>query len=177
MHVINKSKELTKVLLNNSQNQQAGTQNKLIEVPSNFLSDFIVRWNTTYLMLERFYVMKAIVDEMTCNPQIINGITYKQEQTLHGIILSHEDWENIAILIKLLKPFSKASTMLQRRKFETLALSKAIESILFKAFDQFLKSTNAKELTLATALNDYLQRHLDFKISEKQKKASSVCQS
>ena len=67
--------------------------------------------------------------------------------------------------------------MLQRRKFETLALSKAIESIIFRAFEQFLKSTNAKELTLARALNDYLERHLDFKISEKQKRASRVCQS
>ena len=172
MHVVKKSKELTKALLNNSQNQQAS--NKLIEVPSHFLSDFFVRWNTTYLMLERFYTMKAIVDEMTCNPQIINGITSNQEKTLNWNILSQEDWETIAILIKLLKPFSIASTMLQRRKFETLALSKAIESIIFRAFEQFLKSTNSRELTLASALNEYLQRHLDFKISDKQKKASSV---
>ncbi len=137
MHVIKKSKELTKALLDNSQNQQASSQNKLIEVSSNFLSDFVVRWNTTYLMLERLYLMKAIVDEMTCNPQIINGITYNLEKTLNGIILSQEDWETISILIKLLKPFSIASTMLQRRKFETLALSKQLKALYLEHLSNF----------------------------------------
>ena len=42
-------------------------------------------------MLEQFFLMKAIVDEMTCNPQIINGITNHQEKTLKGNILNQED--------------------------------------------------------------------------------------
>jgi hypothetical protein len=33
-----------------------------------FVSDFHVRWNTTYDMLERFFEFKVLIDEITNNP-------------------------------------------------------------------------------------------------------------
>ena len=47
---------------------------ELTKIDSNFITDFIVRWSTSHQMLERFYNMKVIMDEIPCNPQLINGI-------------------------------------------------------------------------------------------------------
>jgi hypothetical protein len=58
-----------------------------------FLIDFHVRWNTTYLMLERFYEIKIVVDGITCNPQLIQGISKKQERNLKNLILKAKNWE------------------------------------------------------------------------------------
>ena len=97
---------------------------ELTKIDSNFITDFIVRWSTSHQMLERFYNMKVIMDEIPCNPQLINGINRKQENKLKSLILTSEDWEMIAMLKKLLKPFYISTKMLQGRKYETLALSK-----------------------------------------------------
>ena len=50
---------------------------------SNFIVDFAVRWNTSYTMLERFQKLKVVVDEITFNPQLINGVSKSQESKLN----------------------------------------------------------------------------------------------
>ena len=40
-----------------------------------FIIDFEVRWNTTFNMLERFLEFKILIDEITINPHVINGLT------------------------------------------------------------------------------------------------------
>ena len=95
-----------------------------LKCDSHFLMDFVVRWNTSYTMLERFSIMKLIVDEITCNPQLINGIKDQQINKLRLLMLSSEEWELIYMMQRLLKPFYTSTIMLQGRKYETLALSK-----------------------------------------------------
>lgn len=44
----------------------------------NLILDFHVRWNTTYLLLERFLKFKDIIKTMTLAPDKIDGINKKK---------------------------------------------------------------------------------------------------
>jgi hypothetical protein len=125
-------------------------------------------------MLERFYKLKIVVDEITCNPQLIQGISKKQERNLKNLILKAKNWEIIIILIKLLKPFYKASLMLQGKTYQTLSLSKAIEIILFQYYENIVTKSSGVELIIAIQLKSYLDTYLNFKISAEQKHKSLV---
>ena len=141
---------------------------------SNFIVDFAVKWNTSYTMLERFQKLKVVVDEITCNPQLINGVSKSQESKLKKLILSNEDWNKINILLGLLKPFYACSKMLQGRSYQTLSISKAVDVILFKYFENIISNSSGVELCLGRALKDQLDNYLDFKISPEHYKASLV---
>ena len=119
MHVVKKAKQLEQ-----SANIEASSNTEHTTVSSNSLNDFIVRWCTCFLMLESFYAMKLIVDEITCNPQLISGIKKTQETKLKKLVLSSKDWQMINSLKKVLYPFYRATVLLQGRKYETLAMSK-----------------------------------------------------
>jgi hypothetical protein len=86
-------------------------------------------------MLERFHLLKVIVDEITCNPQIISGIQKKHLDKIRKINFKQEDWECITVLITVLKPFYKATIMLQGQKYHSLSMSKVIETSLIKYYE------------------------------------------
>ena len=48
----------------------------------NFIIDFHIRWNSTYLMLQRLVKLKEIAMQITDCPRKINGITKKQMEKL-----------------------------------------------------------------------------------------------
>ena len=137
--------------------------------------DFHVRWNTTYLMLERFHILKVIVDELTCNPQIIEGIKKCHLDKIRKINFKQEDWNTIIILIKLLKPFYKASVMLQGQKYHSLSMSKVIEKTLIAYYKQISDSSDSYlEIAISDKLNKYVKKYLVDKISPAQKVLSLV---
>jgi hypothetical protein len=140
---------------------------------SDFILDFCVRWNTSYLMLERFYQLKLIVDEITCNPQLILGIQLTSERKLRSLVITKEDWDVVVLMIKLLKPFYKASVMLQGQKYQTLSMAKIVETILLEYYAN-VEASNNKEFNVANRLNEYLKAHLVTKISREQKRTSLV---
>lgn len=120
MYVVKKAKQLEQDSLNRPEIERK-------QYYSNFLTDFYLRWCTCYKMIERFYEMKIIVDEITCNPRLINGITKPQEAKLKALILNASDWEIVESLKNILYPFYRSTLMLQGRKYETLALSKVFK--------------------------------------------------
>lgn len=138
-----------------------------------FILDFCVRWNTSYLMLERFYHLKLIVDEITCNPQLILGIQLRHERKLRSLVMTKDDWDAVVLMVKLLKPFYKASVMLQGQKYQTLSMAKVVETILIEYYAN-LEASNTKEFHVANRLNEYLKAHLVTKISREQKRTSLV---
>ncbi len=85
--------------------------------------DSHVFWNTTYLVFERFHLFKVIVDEITCNPQIISDIQKIHLDKIRKINFKQEDWECITVLITVIKPFYKATIMLQGQKHHSLSMS------------------------------------------------------
>ena len=142
---------------------------------ADFILDFYVRWNTTYLMLERFHLLKVIVDEITCNPQIIVGIQKSHLDKIRKINFKQDDWECISVLINVLKPFYKATVMLQGQKYHSLSISKVIESSFIKYYDQLFKnSNNFLESMVSSKLSEYVKKYLVEKISVPQKELTSV---
>jgi hypothetical protein len=145
----------------------------LSNVNSDFILDFCVRWNTSYLMLERFYQLKLIVDEITCNPQLILGIKLRSEKKLRSLVITKEDWDTIVLMTNLLKPFYKASVMLQGQKYQTLSMAKVVETILLEYYAN-IDPSDTKQFHVANRLNEYLKAHLVTKISREQKRTSLV---
>jgi hypothetical protein len=129
---------------------------KEMEIPNKTsVIDFQVRWNTTYDMLDRFFVFKRIIDEITSNPGVVQGLDEKKKNDLRNLDLSLDDWRIVQFLIKILKPFKRVTDILQGQKYETIALSKAAELILFRYYEKF-ESTNPKELIVAEKIMDII---------------------
>jgi len=57
----------------------------------NFIIDFHIRWNSTYLMLQRLVKLKEIAMQITDCPRKINRITKKQMEKLKKLELSEEE--------------------------------------------------------------------------------------
>ena len=126
-------------------------------------------------MLERFHLLKVIVDEITCNPQIISGIQKSHLDKIRKINFKQDDWECITVLITVLKPFYKATIMLQGQKYHSLSKSKVIETSLIKYYDQLSQSSESfLVLTVSSKLNEYVKKYLVEKITSCQKELSSV---
>ena len=64
--------------------------------------------------------------------------------------------------------------MLQGISYQTLSISKAVDVILFKYFENIISNSSGVELCLGRALKDQLDNYLDFKISPEHYKASLV---
>ena len=82
----------------------------------NFIVDFHIRWNSTYLMLKRLILLKDIAINMTEKPSRIKGITNKQIEKMRKLDLSADEWSLVDILIKVFEPFFEATKMLSARK-------------------------------------------------------------
>ena len=54
---------------------------------------------------------------------------------IRKINFKQEDWECITVLITVLKPFYKATIMLQVQKYHSLSMSKVIETSLIKYYN------------------------------------------
>jgi hypothetical protein len=94
---------------------------------------------------------------------------------IRKINFKQEDWECITVLITVLKPFYKATIMLQGQKYHSLSMSKVIETSLIKYYEQLSQSSESfLELTVSNKLNDYAKKYLVEKSTSCQKELSSV---
>ena len=125
-------------------------------------------------MLDRFYKLKVIVDEITCNPQLIQGIKKQHLDILRKIRFKQDDWKSINVLISALKPFYKASVMLQGQKYHTLSMSKVIETTLINYYESLIGTNEKAKAFVSKRLIEFLNKHLINKISTQQKELSLV---
>jgi hypothetical protein len=94
---------------------------------------------------------------------------------IRKINFKQEDWECITVLITVLKPFYKATIMLQGQKYHSLSMSKVIETSLIKYYEHLSQSSESfLELTVSNKLNDYVKKYLVEKSTCCQKELSSV---
>ena len=136
----------------------------------NLFLDFKVRWNTLYLMLERFYKFKFIINSITLDPSEIPNITLKQKKNIENLRIYSNDWELIESLVCVLKPFYEATLRLQKTTCTMFGLSKIIEKVLLKwCTKQIATSTNRNIKILTKILYEHLNKHLVDKISASQK--------
>ena len=151
-----------------------GQKPKIIKL-KDIIMDFKIRWNTTYLMLERFIAISAIITDITLSPSIQIGLKKRQYEKLRKSSFSRFDWLCLTALKNVLFPFYIATTLLSGSKYPTLSLSYPV----LLALKTFLTIKNTNDDPLESALKELLL--IEFKyyfgeqISWEQKRATLVC--
>jgi len=167
---------------------------KLLGITENFIMDFKVRWNTSYLMIERAIKLKAVINDITTNFSEISNLSVNniqlfifknfiylvlkqtQQTKLSNLVILNDQWAVLLIIKDLLEPFYMATMHLQKQSFPGLSSSKIIEKSLIKYFSTKSMRTNKnkREKLLASHLHAFIQKHLIDKISNEQKIYSMV---
>jgi len=106
-----------------------------------FVSDFEIRWNTTYFMLERFLFFSSIITNITQNPSNDIGMKPIQYERLKRLAFSRIDWSLLMAMKNVLKSFRDATVILSVQKYATLGISYFITAGL----KQYLITTNDEE--------------------------------
>ena len=140
----------------------------------NFIPDFHVRWNSTYLMIKRLVKLKVIANELTNKPEEINGLTTKQKDKLAQLQLVNSEWSFIEDLNKLLFPFYECTKIISATHYSTLSLSFLAKKMLIN----FITSPNESDSTKLKNIKDQLKNvvihHLKDKIDENQESITLI---
>ena len=142
----------------------------------NFILDFHVRWNSSFLMIKRFRKLKEVVQVLTNSPiQDIDGLTKPQHKKLESWSLNGNEWQTLDMLENTLLPFFMATKLLSGRKYPTLRLN----LLVYRNLKQFLANNpiinpKSKENYLKQRLLKALNFHFETKISDDQKNISLV---
>ncbi|CAF1093306.1 unnamed protein product, partial [Didymodactylos carnosus] len=113
------------------QENDAGGENvKKIAKCRDLILDFHVRWNSTYLMIDRFIEHRNIISSITTTPTQIQGLRKKQYECLKTFEYSHYDWDILGAFHQTLGPFYNATTLLSGRSYQTLSIGHIITDTL-----------------------------------------------
>lgn len=82
--------------------------------------DLRIRWNSTWLMLERLLMHRDVINNIISSPDPISGLEKKQKSKLRSFVMSHDDWEMIVCIHHILHPFVIATKILSGHKYPTL---------------------------------------------------------
>ena len=166
------------------------------EINENFYNDFKVRWNTTYIMIDRALKLKTVINEITNNSESIPNLTVHfikfyninlksiilfknklpQKKKLNELIIRPEEWTLLETLNGLLAPFYFATKHIQQQSFPSLSSSKIISNSLIVDYEKrsSMSNKNVNERILSKVLSQNLQKHLHDKINESKKRAALV---
>ncbi|CAF1290950.1 unnamed protein product [Didymodactylos carnosus] len=87
---------------------------------TDLIIDLHIRWNSTYVMLDRFIVYREIVNVVTHNPTLVVGLDSTQREKLKKLSYSHTDWDCLLALKNVLFPFYRVTELLSARNYQTL---------------------------------------------------------
>ena len=141
---------------------------------TSLILDFHVRWNSTYLMLERLRQFKEIINMILNDPDRIDGLTVAQKSKLNDVVLSYTDWILIDALIHVLSRFYEVTKILSGRKYPTLSLAFIAQKMLENFLSTLQLSESLDVMELKRAFLPIFKYHFEEKISEKQKEATLV---
>ena len=88
-------------------------------------TDTEIRWNTTFIMVDRFITHKVIIDDINSRPFKVPNISSVQQLKLGNkkFEFTNDDWCTIKDLQTVLKPFFSATTPISAKNYPTLALA------------------------------------------------------
>jgi hypothetical protein len=115
---------------------------KLLDAPQlSLLQDMPIRWNTVYLMLERAYTMKTVLDYIC-----------KEKREFKEYLI--ENWDDINNLMRFLQPFYDATLLLSKSKYPSLFYVIPIVDILKEQVSNH--ANNELFINCVTAMNEKL---------------------
>ena len=117
--------------------------------PKGVVVDVVTRWWCCYLMIERLIVIKPAIDAMKIDNQLGGHEP-----------LEPEDWQNLEVIKKVLKPFMDAMKMLEGDSYVTASwVPQAIKKIRAKLQEFSVEEEETASKVLATSLlKDFEER-------------------
>ncbi|CAF3812608.1 unnamed protein product, partial [Rotaria sordida] len=101
--------------------------------------DMVIRWNSSYLLLDRLHKHKDVIHNICAFPNSIIGLTDQQMKRLNELILNEHEWELICCLKNVLEPFFDATEALSGQNYPTMALSFYVFRLLLHYFESTSK--------------------------------------
>ncbi|CAF1530517.1 unnamed protein product [Didymodactylos carnosus] len=93
---------------------------------SDLFLDFIVRWNSTFRMVKRFLTYREVISALIAPSHLVKDLKNGQVDKLKSFEFTHETWDKLASLKRIMEPFSWATKMLSGRTYETLAIAQFV---------------------------------------------------
>ncbi|CAF1270327.1 unnamed protein product [Rotaria sordida] len=92
-------------------------------IRSELITDFEIRWNTTFIMIDRFKTYRLITDDINSRPFKIGNISTTQQLKLGSkeFEFTNDDWCRITDLHTTLKPFFIATSIASAKGYPSLA--------------------------------------------------------
>lgn len=116
--------------------------------------DLRIRWNSTWLMLDRFLVHRDVINSIISSPDRISGLEKKQKSKLRSFVMSHDDWEMVACIHHILHPFLIATKILSGHKYPTLGAAFYVA----RKLEMFL-SENENDSPVVSVIKQSLRFH------------------
>lgn len=157
---IRKTRQVVKLMRNNNIINEyliSLMSNNIGHKKNGLLLDMIIRWNSTFILVDRLIMHKDSVRNIFSLPNVLDGLNDKQKQALHRLTLSQDEWDILSAIRKVLEPFYVSTVVLSGRHYPTLSTAFYICRLL----EKFLKSSN-NDSSLMAALKHNLLRWFSF---------------
>jgi hypothetical protein len=107
--------------------------------------DMIIRWNSSFLLLNRLFLHKDILNGMFAFPNSVPDLSDEQRTRLQELILTQSEWKLLEYLKHVLEPFSEATLVLLGQTYPTMDLGFYVYQLL----SFFLESTDKDHPVIA----------------------------
>ena len=137
--------------------------------------DCIIRWNSTFYMVDRFIKYQDVVNQMTVNPRLTSA-SLSLMDVLKRFIFHHDVWDHLIALRDALSKFEEACCLISGKKYQTLSIAFMVLIGLEHHLSQSTAtcSQNSIESTLKQSLYEAYRYHVHDKISSNQRRAMMV---
>ncbi|CAF1509065.1 unnamed protein product [Adineta steineri] len=98
------------------------TERKKKNFKRNLCNDIKSRWNSTYVMLDSFIVLREVIQTLFYFKHHLK-INAKQVKKLSSYELSGDDWNTLTALHYVLKPFYHATRVMSGREYPSIGLA------------------------------------------------------
>jgi hypothetical protein len=93
-------------------------------IKSTLVTDFVIRWNTTFIMTNRFINYRSIIDNINSQPLKIPHISTTQQTKIGSkrFEFINDDWCKLNDLQDVLKPFFVTTSIMSGKNYPSLAV-------------------------------------------------------
>ncbi|CAM4957481.1 unnamed protein product [Rotaria socialis] len=139
--------------------------------------DCIIRWNSSFYMIDRFINYKIVINDVTKNPRIIAPeISTSMIFCLKQLAFCYEEWEILMALRNVLSKFEEATRLICGKKYQTHSIGYLVLVGLEHHLTQSIPSGQQAhiELIFRKSLYDAYCYHVADKVSSIQKKSMMI---
>jgi len=111
--------------------------------------DIATRWNSTFLMLQKFRHMR----------EELNYLVNNNKNTLESIYLNNNKWEDVQSMINLLDPMYRATKMLSSSSYPTISDIRLTFMGIFRHIELYIEDQNHS--TAECMMADSIRQKLD----------------